>query len=162
MTFRLTVKQEEALRVSSGAATHSKAHWYVTFPGASELWFAGLDDKERTEKVLGKEYATVLLNECSQIPWASRQMVMTRLAQKSMQVIGGEPKPLKLRALYDCNPPSKAHRTYRVFHQELDPETREPLPPNTRPVDWCGQFRPRRAEHADGYPTGTVTPIKLT
>src|SRR5262245_32158116 len=26
----------------------SKSHWFAKFPGDSELWFAGLDDKERT------------------------------------------------------------------------------------------------------------------
>ena len=45
----------------------SKSDWYVTFPNGSEIWFGGLDDKERTEKILGNEYATIFLNECSQI-----------------------------------------------------------------------------------------------
>lgn len=106
----------------------SRTHWIVTLPNQSEIWFAGLDDKERTEKVLGQEYATILLNECSQIPWSSREMVITRLSQKAMKAIDGvAPEPLTLRAYYDCNPPSKAHWTYRVFHQRVDPETRQPI-----------------------------------
>jgi hypothetical protein len=109
--------------------TLSRAHWYVTLPNKSEVWFAGLDDKERTEKVLGMEFATIFLNECSQIPWASREMVITRLSQKATKVIEGQPpEPLTLRAYYDCNPPSKAHWTYRVFHQRVDPETRQTIP----------------------------------
>jgi hypothetical protein len=106
----------------------SKSDWYVTFPNGSEIWFAGLDDKERTEKILGLEFCTIYLNECSQSAWASVQMVLTRLAQLVMQVVEGrEPVPLKLRAYFDCNPPSKAHWTFRLFKQKLDPETKEPL-----------------------------------
>jgi hypothetical protein len=119
----------------------SKQFWYARFPNDSEFWFAGLDDKERTEKVLGKEYATILLSECSQIPWASRNLVMTRLAQKAEQDIDGLICQLKLRGLYDCNPPNKAHWTYRVFHQKQDPETREPL---SNPGEYaCLKMNPR-------------------
>src|SRR3569833_1876912 len=50
--------------------------WYLELPNGSEIWFGGLDDKERTEKILGQEYASIYLNECSQIPWASRNMAM--------------------------------------------------------------------------------------
>jgi hypothetical protein len=59
----------------------------IAFPGVtynlskSQIWFGGLDDKERTEKILGQEHATIYLNECSQIPQASRDMAATRLAQ---------------------------------------------------------------------------------
>jgi hypothetical protein len=95
----------------------------------SEIWFSGLDDKERVEKVLGKEFATLYFNECSQIPMASVDIAVTRLAQLVMTKIEGrEPKPLKMRAYYDCNPPTKAHWTYKRFIQRIDPETGEPLP----------------------------------
>lgn len=111
----------------------SKSHWYAEYFNGAQIWFAGLDDKERTEKVLGQEFATVYLNECSQTPWESRNMIITRLAQKVMQEVeGAPPAELKLRAFYDCNPPNKAHWTFRVFHQGLDPETHEPLPNRER------------------------------
>jgi PBSX family phage terminase large subunit len=100
----------------------------------SEVWFSGLDDKERVEKVLGKEFATLYFNECSQIPMASVDIAVTRLAQKVMAKIEGrDPTPLKMRAYYDCNPPSKAHWTYKRFIQKIDPETGEPL---SRPEDY--------------------------
>ena len=44
---------------------------YISFENGSELWFAGLDDKDRTEKILGMEFSTVFFNESSQIPWGS-------------------------------------------------------------------------------------------
>jgi phage terminase large subunit-like protein len=108
----------------------------------SEIWFSGLDDKERVEKVLGKEFATLYFNECSQIPMGSVDTATTRLAQLVMtQIEGKEPTPLKMRAYYDCNPPSKAHWTYKRFVQKVDPETGEPL---RRPEDYdCFQINPQ-------------------
>ena len=58
-----------------------KAAWFVELPNGSQIWFAGLDDRERTEKALGNEYATIFLNECSQISLGARNLIMTRLAQ---------------------------------------------------------------------------------
>jgi predicted phage terminase large subunit-like protein len=102
-----------------GVAEHchlDKSDWFYALPNKSEVWFGGLDDKERTEKILGQEYATMFFNECSQIPWNSRNMAITRLAQKT---------PLRLKAFYDCNPPSEAHWTARVFVGKEDPDTRK-------------------------------------
>lgn len=110
------------------AYTLNKTDFYATFENGAEIWFGGLDDKERAEKVLGMEFATIYLNECSQIPLASRDIAVTRLAQQVMQQVkGAEPVPLKPRMYYDCNPPSKAHWSYRLFHDKVDPETKQPL-----------------------------------
>jgi phage terminase large subunit len=78
-----------------------KANWFWQFPNGSEIWFGGLDDKERTEKVLGLEFATVLLNEVSQISLAARNLIVTRLAQS----VDG----LALKCYLDCNPPVRTH-----------------------------------------------------
>lgn len=102
----------------------NKSDWYATLPNKSEIWLGGLDDKERTEKILGKEFATIYLNECSQIPWTSRNLAVTRLAQNCPYVLEGEEKVLSLKMYYDCNPPSKSHWSYRVFYQHLDPDTK--------------------------------------
>jgi predicted phage terminase large subunit-like protein len=100
-----------------GAYCHlDKSDWFYKLPNGSEVWFGGLDDKDRTEKILGQEYATMFFNECSQIPWSSRNMAITRLAQKT---------PLRLKAFYDCNPPGEAHWTARVFVGKEDPDTRK-------------------------------------
>jgi hypothetical protein len=111
----------------------SKTDWYVTFPNLSELWFGGLDDKERTEKILGQEYSTMLFNEASQIPKQARDTAITRLAElaETRLVVDGKEVTdgvLKPRALYDCNPPNKNHWTYLEFVKHVDPETRRPLP----------------------------------
>ena len=75
----------------------SKSDWYATMPNGAEIWFGGLDDKERTEKILGTEFATIYLNECSQIQYSARNVATTRLAQLVEDV---EPYELmKLRLL---------------------------------------------------------------
>jgi phage terminase large subunit-like protein len=108
--------------------TLNKTDWFATLPNGSEIWFGGLDDKERTEKILGNEYATIYLNECSQISWAAVGMVITRLAQSAMKSIKGrEPEKLKPRMYFDCNPPDKLHWTYSLFVKKVDPETKLPL-----------------------------------
>lgn len=107
----------------------NKTDWFVEFENGSQIWFGGLDDKERTEKILGQEFVTIYLNECSQIPWGSVGIAITRLAQKAMQVIEGRaPTQLQPRMYFDCNPPNKGHWTYKLFVQGVDPETKEPLP----------------------------------
>ncbi len=114
----------------------SKTEWFSEFENGSQIWFGGLDDKERTEKILGMEFVTIYLNEASQIPWNSRNIALTRLAQRVDQVIEGRaPQPLKPRMYYDCNPPSKAHWTYKLFHDRQDPETKQPLR-NQADYDW--------------------------
>lgn len=106
----------------------SKTDWFAQFENGSQYWFGGLDDKERTEKILGMEFATIHLNETSQIPWESVGVAVTRLAQQVTQVIEGRaPSILKPRMYYDCNPPSKAHWSYQVFIQKRDPETKQGL-----------------------------------
>ena len=115
--------------------TLSKTDWFVEFENGSQIWFGGLDDKERAEKILGMEFATIYLNEASQIPKNSRDIAVTRLAQQVMQVIQGvEGVLLKPRMLYDCNPPSKAHWTYRLFIEKRDPDTKKAL---TNPDDYA-------------------------
>jgi len=106
----------------------NREDWYAQFPNGSQVWFGGLDEKDRVEKILGMEFATLFFNECSQIPYASVEVAMTRLAQKVMVSVQGlPPQPMALKALYDENPPDKSHWSYRLFEQKVDPITRKPL-----------------------------------
>lgn len=102
-----------------------KSDWFYKLPNASEIWFGGLDDKERTEKILGQEYASIFLNECSQIPLGSRDIALTRLAQNT---------PLDFKFFYDCNPPSKRHWTHLYFIDKIDPARHQPL---AKPDNYC-------------------------
>ena len=119
----------------------NKSDWYMQFPNRSEIWLGGLDDKDRTEKILGKEFATLFLNEVSQIPLASRNIAMTRLAQLCPYDHAGTQRNLALKMYYDCNPPNKSHWIYQVFHKHLDAETKKPL---SNPQDYaCMRINPR-------------------
>lgn len=103
----------------------NKSDWFLPLPNGSEIWLGGIDDKERTEKILGKEFATILLNECSQIPYNSRNLVVTRLAQKCDYELEGEKRTLALKMYYDQNPPSKSHWAYQLFYLHRDPESKQ-------------------------------------
>lgn len=128
----------------------NRSDWFATLAGGSEIWFGGLDDKERSEKVLGNEYATIFLNECSQISWAARNTVVTRLAQSAEQVVGGRRSALRPRLWYDENPTDKAHWTYRLFVQKVDPDTKQPIP---RP-DNVAWLRMNPNDNRDNLPSG--------
>jgi hypothetical protein len=109
-----------------GVSAHvDKTDWYAEFPNKIQIWFGGLDDKERTEKILGQEYASLFLNECSQIPYSSRNLAITRLAQRAERDDGKG--PLRLKMYYDCNPPSQAHWTYQLFVKGRDPQDKQPI-----------------------------------
>lgn len=134
-----------------------KTDWYVELPNGSQIWFGGLDDKERTEKILGQEYVTIFLNEVSQIPYGSRNLAVTRLAQSVMKDIQGkEPEPLKPRMYYDENPPSKAHWSYKLFFRKLDPETNTSL---KKATDYAW-FRINPEDNAENQAQGYLDTLK--
>ena len=92
--------------------TDNKSDWFKLLPNGSEIWFGGLDSKERTEKVLGNEYSTIYFNEISQIDYSSVLTALTRLAQKTSLVN---------RIYYDCNPPTPKHWAYKLFVEGKNP-----------------------------------------
>ena len=97
----------------------NKTDFYLAFPNGSEIWIGGLDDKERTEKVLGTQYSTLFFNECSQLSFASVETAMTRLAENS---------GLALKAYFDENPPRMKHWTHQLFIDKKSPVDGGPLP----------------------------------
>ncbi len=106
--------------------------YYVSFENGSEIWVGGFDDAERIEKILGHEYATIFINECSQIGYDTVVTAQSRLAQK----IEG----LTNKMYFDCNPPSPSHWTYKRFILKQDPKTSEKL---LRPdLDACMRINP--------------------
>lgn len=91
----------------------NKSDWFLELPNGSEVWFGGLDDSERVDKILGTEYSTIFFNECTQISWDAHNTVMSRLAENS---------GLDLKSYYDCNPNSRKHWTYTVFKDGKTPD----------------------------------------
>jgi phage terminase large subunit-like protein len=101
------------------ALKRRRTEGYFSLGNESEIWVGGLDDQERVEKILGREFVTILFNECSQIPYASVLMALTRLAQ----TVPG----LTQAAYCDLNPVSKGHWTNILFGDKRDPVSRVPL-----------------------------------
>lgn len=91
---------------------------YFEFPNGSQIWLAGLKDKERLDKVLGKEYVTIYLNEASQIAMAAFEQVKSRLAQMVKDING---KMMSQKLYIDLNPTTSAHWTYQMFVLGIDP-----------------------------------------
>lgn len=96
----------------------NKSDWFYEFRNGSQLWIGGLDDKERTEKILGSEYSSIYFNEASQLTYEAINTARTRLAERS---------GLVNKAYYDCNPPTKSHWIYKLFMKGIDPVTKEQI-----------------------------------
>lgn len=114
-----------------------KTWWFYEFPNGAQIWVGGLDDKERTEKILGQEYATIFLNESSQIMFEAVGTALTRLAQNCTYQVMRQTQegvqapmtmPLRLKMFYDCNPPKQSHWLYDLFVRKRDPITKKPIP----------------------------------
>ncbi len=106
-----------------------KADQFAALPDGSEVWFGGLDDKDRVDKILGKEFATVYPNEASQVAFETIVTLRSRLAQACRRRDGSL---LPLKGLYDLNPTGRNHWTYQEFIDLVRPGDRSPLDPATR------------------------------
>ncbi|HEX7854456.1 MAG TPA: phage terminase large subunit [Sphingobium sp.] len=102
----------------------NRSDQYCILPDDSEVWFLGLDDKERVEKILGKEYATIYPNEVSQIAYETILTLRTRLAQKAFKRDG---RSLDLKMYYDLNPTGRGHWTHSEFIEGKSPVDHMPL-----------------------------------
>jgi hypothetical protein len=89
---------------------------YFELPNGSTIWLGGLDDKERGDKILGREYSTISLNEASEIPYQSVLTALTRLAEARHEI--------RQWAFVDLNPVGKGHWTNRLFREGIDPVSR--------------------------------------
>ena len=86
------------------------------FQNGSEFWIGGLDDKERARKILGKQYCTIALNECSEMSHNAVRIARSRLAQNAFHKdANGNQLPLTQRMFYDMNPEGSEHWTYQEF-----------------------------------------------
>jgi len=121
---------------------YNKQEGILRLPNLAEVWFDGLDDKDRVEKILGTEFVTTFFNEASQIPYATYQMVRLRTAQVVDEQYSGGTRKQMQRVYVDENPPSTAHWTYSLFFKHIDPDSRRAL---TNP----DQYRAMRLNPAD-------------
>jgi len=105
----------------------NKTDYVVMFKNGAELWIDGLDNAERVEKMLGREYNTIYYNEISQIPYDTVTTVQSRLALRSWSPKYGLCRNI---SLYDANPPTKRHWSYLLWFKGVDPADvmKKPLP----------------------------------
>jgi len=87
----------------------------MSFRNGSEVICAGLDDKERVDKILGTEYCLLYVNESQDVSFATVKLLRTRLAQK---IEGFKP-----RFICDLNPTSINHWTYKLWFEGVSPDT---------------------------------------
>lgn len=123
-----TLPKVMRLRFPGVKYAYNKSDYFFSFPDKTRprqsadegfgVWLCGLDDKDRVEKVLGKEFSSEYFNECSQIPYHSVTTAHTRLAQKCVDRDG---QALVNRAFYDLNPVGTGHWSYRMFVEHRDP-----------------------------------------
>jgi phage terminase large subunit-like protein len=123
----------------------NKTDWFLEFPNGSQIWIGGLDDKNRTEKILGNEYCTIFVNESSQISYESYSMLLTRLAQNTKLVN---------RMYIDCNPPATTHWLYKLFIKCINPDTEKPLN-----KDMYSHMRLNPDDNADNLPGDYIDSI---
>lgn len=107
----------------------NKADQFVSIGEDSEVWFGGLDDKDRVDKILGKEFATIYPNEASQIAYMTILTMRTRLAQACFLRDG---RRLPLKVFYDLNPVGRSHWTYREFVEQVRPDNGIPIEAGSR------------------------------
>ena len=113
--------------------TSERQDGFISMPNKSQIWFGGLDEKDRVEKILGQEYITIYFNEASQIKYSSYVVARTRLAQTF--------PGMKQREYIDLNPSGTGHWTYRQNVQKLAEDGRRPL---SAPGDYqCAVINPR-------------------
>lgn len=116
----------------------------------AEIDFVGLDDNQRVEKILGREFAAIYFNECSEISFPAIEVASTRLAQKRYDPTTG--KQLRNRLFFDCNPPGKSHWSYKMFIEGIHPLSRLKLP---NAEDYGAiQINPR--DNLENLPTGYI------
>jgi phage terminase large subunit-like protein len=96
---------------SNYGATLNHTDLIYNFENKSRIWLGGVDDKERLENLLSKEYATIYENEASQLSFEAHETLKTRLNSPT----------LNGKMIIDYNPPSVQHWGYKIFHEKKMP-----------------------------------------
>lgn len=104
--------------------TLNRTDWYFEYPNGSEVWIGGLENKERADKILGREYATMYANECSRLAYDSIVTARSRLAQVCDKADG---RTLAQKFYYDLNPTVQSHWTYQEFVKKIAPGSGAPV-----------------------------------
>lgn len=102
----------------------NRTDWFFEYPNGSEVWIGGLESKERADKILGREYATMYANECSRLAYEAIVTARSRLAQVCDKIDG---RPLAQKFYYDLNPTVQSHWTFQEFVRKVSPGSGSPV-----------------------------------
>lgn len=123
--------------LASGAINQTEMS--VTLPNESVIFFNGLQDDGRMQKVLGDEYQTIWLNECNEFSYKQVSTLIGRL--RGSKVRENDGKSLKKKMFFDCNPDSKKDWEYLAFREHVNPIDKNALP---KPQEWVSiMMRPQ-------------------
>lgn len=105
----------------------------IWFRDGSRVYFDGLDNNERIEKIRGREYCVIWINEATDITYLMLSVLEDRLAQVvPVRLPAGNPGPrYKQMLMMDCNPKHPRHWLHLLGIQNLNPENGDPLPLDT-------------------------------
>ena len=108
---------------------NARGEMRLEFWNKSEYWIGGLDDKERVDKILGREFDGIHHNEVSQISYQSVLKTRTRLSKQTFDPSMATPDnprgQLKQREFDDLNPVGKSHWSYVEYDLGVNPFERE-------------------------------------
>ena len=111
---------------------------YFILPNDAEVWVGGLNDEKAMERILGNEYATIYINEASEVTYSAFILLRSRLAQVCKTLSGAI---LKQRFYVDLNPTVKAHWTYQMWVLGIEPQDKRKI-----------------ADHANTYKHSVINP----
>lgn len=104
----------------------SELYGYFSLPGGSEVWIGGLNDEKAMERILGNEYATIYVNEASEVTYDAFVLLRSRLAQV-VGYVDRQRGNLPQRMYADLNPTTRMHWTYRLWREGVDPQDETPI-----------------------------------
>lgn len=107
-----------ALPLMSGFKMNESSH-EITFHNGSRIVLKGLDDKERSAKILSTQWATIFADEAHLIDYEYIGLLLTRLPQP-MNV------DYKVKFIFANNWCPKTHWLKEFFVDGLNPETKSP------------------------------------
>ena len=122
-----TAPEVFALRWPQAAPEWKAQDGYYAFPNGAQIWVGGLNDEKALERLLGNEYATIFINEASEVTYKAFTLLRSRLAQTveiDPDCGGGR---MSQRMYVDLNPTTRQHWTYRLWRDGVDPEDQTPV-----------------------------------
>lgn len=106
MWYDTLPKALEIMGIPANAYRFRGDRHFITFANGSEIWLYGLDNSQRSDKILGNEYSTIWINEASEFDAEIIPVLMSRLAQNT---------GIKNKMILDFNPPETSHWTYDLI-----------------------------------------------